>query len=133
MSLRSCGLQTHLSVLATWFCPSYSISLAPLKVEGAGKTGCALHPRSHVQSCIKENAHMSIQVQRKHSGLPCAMARRLIRALPGDPALLTPLLADRSANVTPTLRRQDHAISPYACLRLVHAQTCVHRDLPRRQ
>src|ERR1700759_1827621 len=34
---------------------------------------------------------MSIQVRRIHSGLPCAMARRLIRALPGDPAFLTPL------------------------------------------
>jgi hypothetical protein len=22
--------------------------------EGAGKTGCALHPRSHVQTCIKK-------------------------------------------------------------------------------
>src|ERR1700743_706965 len=38
---------------------------------------------------------MSIQVQRKHSGLPCAMARRLIRALPGDPAFLTPLPAEK--------------------------------------
>src|ERR1700759_4400902 len=34
--------------------------------------------------------HMSIQVKRKHSGLPCAMALRLIRALPGDPAFLSP-------------------------------------------
>jgi hypothetical protein len=36
--------------------------------------------------CQKVHAlvHMSIQVQRKHSGLPCAMALRLIRALPGD-------------------------------------------------
>src|SRR5271170_1959993 len=25
--------------------------------EGAGKTGCALHPRSHVQKCIEKNAH----------------------------------------------------------------------------
>jgi hypothetical protein len=25
--------------------------------EGAGKTGCALHPRSHVQMCIKKCAH----------------------------------------------------------------------------
>jgi len=33
---------------------------------------------------------MSIQVKRKHSGLPRAMARRLIRALPGDRALLPP-------------------------------------------
>src|SRR4051794_31289834 len=31
-----------------------------------------------------EEAHTSIQVQRRHSGIPCAMVLRLIRALPGD-------------------------------------------------
>ena len=40
--------------------------------EGAGKAGCALHPRSRVQDARK-NAHTSIQVQRRQSGLPCAM------------------------------------------------------------
>src|ERR1700727_1849472 len=30
---------------------------APLQTEGAGKTGCALHPRSHVQCASKQNAH----------------------------------------------------------------------------
>jgi hypothetical protein len=44
----------------------------PLKTEGAGKTGCALHPRSRVQMHIAKT-HTSIQVQRKHSGLPCAV------------------------------------------------------------
>ena len=38
----------------------------------AGKTGCALHPRSRVQR-QRTRAHTSIQVQRKQSGLPCAM------------------------------------------------------------
>jgi hypothetical protein len=38
----------------------------PHKTEGAGKTGCALHPRSRVQSAQRK-AHTSIQVQRKHS------------------------------------------------------------------
>src|ERR1700743_3401726 len=33
-----------------------SISFAPPNEEGAGKTGCALHPRSHVLLCIKRNA-----------------------------------------------------------------------------
>src|ERR1700744_5055555 len=47
--------------------------------------------------CRKTHAlvHMSIQVQRKHSGLPCATALRRIRALPGDPAFLTPLLPEK--------------------------------------
>src|ERR1700760_2968543 len=59
---------------------------------------------------------MSIQVRRIHSGLPCAMALRLIRALPGDPALLSPSSAGLTANLTPTLGRQDHTLSPYASM-----------------
>ena len=47
-------------------------------LENAGeKTGCALHPRSRVQ-CAQRSAHTSIQVQRRASGLPCAMALRLM-------------------------------------------------------
>ena len=51
-------------------CPS-SLSLS--KTEGAGKAGCALHPRSHVQHAHLARTHTSIQVQRRASGLPCAM------------------------------------------------------------
>ena len=62
--------------------PEICIDLCSLsKAEGAGKTGCTLHPRSRVQ-LRTENAHTSIQVQRKHSGLPCAMALRLISCSP---------------------------------------------------
>jgi hypothetical protein len=35
-------------------------------------------------------AHTSIQVQRKQSGLPCAVVYGLLRALPGDRAFLSP-------------------------------------------
>src|SRR6266567_25799 len=34
-----------------------SIHCPSLKSEGAGKTGCALHPRSRVQRCTKKCAH----------------------------------------------------------------------------
>jgi hypothetical protein len=50
--------------------PRYAFISRP--EEGAGKAGCALHPRSRVQDAQK-NAHTSIQVQRRQSGLPCAM------------------------------------------------------------
>jgi hypothetical protein len=45
-------------------------------------------------SCARYNskAHTSIQVQRRHSGLPCAMVYGLLRALPGDRAFLPPSL-----------------------------------------
>jgi hypothetical protein len=53
----------------------------PSTREGAGNAGCALHPRSRVQKCTKET-HTSIQVQRRQSGIPCAMALRLISSSP---------------------------------------------------
>ncbi len=51
----------------------FAVVRALWKSEGAGKTGCALHPRSHVQTRATKT-HMSIQVQRGTPGLPCAMA-----------------------------------------------------------
>jgi hypothetical protein len=52
-----------------------------LKSEGAGKTGCALHPRSRVQNA-QTKTHTSIQVQRRQSGLPCAMVYGLYALSP---------------------------------------------------
>src|ERR1700722_12587656 len=52
----------------------------PLQSEGAGKAGCALHPRSRVQTCAK-NTHTSIQVQRRQSDFPCAVVLTLIFVL----------------------------------------------------
>ena len=57
----------------------------PRKQEGAGKAGCALHPRSRVQLLLARR-HTSIQVQRRHSDFPCALGYGLYRALPGDRA-----------------------------------------------
>jgi hypothetical protein len=61
--------------------PEVCISSPSPRTEGAGKTGCALHPRSRVQDAQK-NAHTSIQVQRRQSGLPCAMVLRLTSCSP---------------------------------------------------
>jgi hypothetical protein len=43
----------------------------------------------------QKKTHMSIQVQRKHSGLPCAVALRLIRALLGESELLDTIAPER--------------------------------------
>ena len=62
--------------------PEVCIFVCPSsKTEGAGKTGCALHPRSRVQMRTAKT-HTSIQVQRKHSGLPCAVVLRLTSCSP---------------------------------------------------
>src|SRR5260370_42446363 len=71
--------------------PELLINLRPK--EGAGNAGCALHPRSRAQDAQKKT-HTSIQVQRKHSGIPRAMVLRLMPALPGDEFVLSPSSAD---------------------------------------
>jgi hypothetical protein len=85
----------------------------PFQTEGAGKAGCALHPRSRVQKCASKNAHEHTG-QRRHSDFPCAMVYGLYRALPGDRAFLPPSPALPSANLTPASGCQDHTTSPSA-------------------
>ena len=85
-----------------------------LQSEGAGKAGCALHPRSRVQ-IVQKKAHTSIQVQRRQSDFPCAVVLRLIPCSPRRSGLgLSPSPALLSANLTPALRRQDHTLLPSA-------------------
>ena len=101
-----------------------------LGIEGAGKTGCALHPRSRVQSAQKET-HTSIQVQRRHPAFPAQWLYGLLRALPGER-----LSCHRhqqklaSTDLTPAPRRQDHTTSPYASCAFVLRALRVHRISP---
>ena len=100
------------------------------KIEGAGKTGCALHPRSRVQNCAKKT-HTSIQVQRKHSGLPRAMVLRLIACSPRRPGFLATVIREKRlllTNLTPASGCRDHTISPSAtaCVRLSQATRPPH-------
>jgi hypothetical protein len=98
------------------------------KEEGAGNAGCALHPRSRVQ-VAQENAHTSIQVQRRHSGIPCAMVLRLMPRSPRRRIRLVTVIGGLEVLSRPVglanLRRldtsngcQDHTVLPYAAARL---------------
>jgi hypothetical protein len=97
------------------------------KQRAQGRPGAGWHPWS---ACRKKHA-AEPQAQPKTSGLPCAMVLRLIRDLPGDQALLPPSPADRSADLAPTLGRQDHTISPSAG-NVIRLMTCRvhHISLP---
>ena len=86
--------------------------VGPLKTEGAGKTGCALHPRSHAQ-CLQTKTRTSIQVQRRASGLPCATALRLIGGRPGDRLCCHHRLWRLSPSLTPAPGRRT-LTKPYA-------------------
>src|ERR1700709_1587051 len=72
----------------------------------------------------------SIQVQRRAPGLPCAMALRLIRDRPGDPAFCdTIALRPRwqPSNLTPASGRRTQTISPYVKCRARQSRPYVHR------
>jgi hypothetical protein len=106
--------------------------LPPSEQEGAGKAGCALHPRSRVQKCTKKRT----RAYRFSGGNPAFPARwftGLFRALPGDRAFLPPS-SPRSLllkNLTPASGRQDHTASPSATTAFVIRRLRVHRISPR--
>jgi hypothetical protein len=69
--------------------PSFASIAALEEIEGAGKAGCALHPRSRVQWSGR-GAHEHTG-QRRHPDFPCAVVSTgLSRARPGDRAFLPP-------------------------------------------
>jgi hypothetical protein len=77
--------------------------------------------------------HTSIHSGRtgNHPASPHAMVYGLLRALPGDRALLPPSPANMSASLTPASRRQDHTTWPSAIGALVKSASRVHRIPPR--
>ena len=80
--------------------PKFSKNFLPK--EGAGNAGCTLHPRSRVQT-VRKKTHTSIQVQSEHSGIPCAMALRLMPCSPRRRIRLVTvaagLMADRPGRI----------------------------------
>ena len=69
---------------------------------------------SCANSCIKKHAHEHTG-SAEASDFPCAVVYGLYRALPGDPDLLVTVAgAIASADLTPTLRHQDHTTLPSA-------------------
>src|ERR1700675_1307864 len=83
-------------------------------------------------SCARlcEKTHTSIQVQRRHSGIPCAMVLRLMARSPRRRIRLVTVIGELAAFARPgwadrNLRRfdtsnggQDHTFLPYAATRL---------------
>ena len=101
-----------------------------IEIEGAGRTGCLLHPRSRVRFAQNKTAHEHTG-QREHPSLPCAMALRLASCSSRRTALLPPSPALLSARLTPAPRRSNHTTSPYASGAYVYRALSVHRISPR--
>ena len=111
--------------------PSFASTFRPLEIEGAGKTGCALHPRSRVQLRTERRAH-------EHTGSAGASRPSLRSGFtayfvlsPVNGSFATVIGGTPPANLTPAPRRQDHTTSPYARATLVSRSSRVHRISPR--
>ena len=77
--------------------PELCVVLDPPLTEGAGKAGRRLHPRPPVQQKARESGNH--RFNRTTAGFPCAMVYGLLRALPGDRALLPPSPARRGTRL----------------------------------
>ena len=64
-------------------CPRFAINFPPSCSEGAGKTGCLLHPRSRVRFA-QTKLHTSIQGSGNTPAFPAQWLYGLLRALPGE-------------------------------------------------
>ncbi len=118
--LAMTAVPTRLRDPAARFARVVNLVSPPKRSEGAGKAGCALHPRSRVQSA-RRNAHTSIQVQRRASGLPCAMVLRLMARSPRRRIRLATVAAGLTAasdpvgsNAPPTAWHQQRVSEPHA-------------------
>ena len=63
--------------------PRFAINFPPSLSEGAGKTGCLLHPRSRVRFA-QTKMHTSIQGSGSIPAFPAQWLYGLLRALPGE-------------------------------------------------
>src|SRR6202171_5652870 len=110
--------------------PSFSFHFRPRKSEGAGKTGCALHPRSRVQTCTKKSTR-AYRFSGNTPAFPAQWFYGLCRALPGDRLSCHRRHADRSAQLDASIGASgphDFAVRVSA-VRQWHLR--VHRLPPR--
>ena len=107
---------------------------ANMSLESRGSRECRVHaaPAVSCAKMLKRKAHTSIQVQRKHSGIPCAMVLRLMPCSPrrrirlvtvidGLTVCLTRLGQQNPRRFDTSNGCQDHTVLPYAIASFVCA------------
>src|SRR5437667_694844 len=132
MSLRSSGLRTNTTSHSRGALrPRFSINFPPSLSEGAGKTGCLLHPRSRVRFA-QTKMHTSIQGSGSIPAFPAQWLYGLLRALPGE--RLSCLRRPREAFASLGLNASTAAPEPHDfAVRFTHARLRalrVHRISP---
>jgi hypothetical protein len=128
---RNDGECRHASAFSRRDTPEVCRKSPPGKQRAWGMPG-ARCTRSLVCAIGSKYAHeYSQRATGNHPTFPHAMVYGLFRALPGDRLSCHRRYADRSANLTPASRRQDHTSSPSAASNARQARRRVHRIPPR--
>ena len=86
--------------------PRFAIAVALLNEEGAGKTGCPLHPRSRVQIAQKKRTR-AYRYSRRHPAFPAQWFDGLCRDLPGETSSVA-TVALRIADATDPVGSPHH-------------------------
>jgi hypothetical protein len=123
-------VETHLRIPAARFARVVPVTSA-LSHRGRREYRAPGAPAAACAKVEVESTRVS-QVTPKTPGIPRAMVYGLLRALPGDRALLppSPLRSLLLKDLTPASRRQDHTTSPSASGALVRSALRVHRIPP---
>ena len=112
-------------------CPRFALELPALQSEGAGKTGCRLHPRSRVPMHTTRCGTRAYRYSGSIPAFPAQWLYGLLRALPGERLFCLRRRAENfHANLTPAPRRPNHTTSPYAQGAYVSRAPRVHRIPP---
>jgi hypothetical protein len=114
--------------------PEVCVHFSPSRSRGRRESRVRAAPavsRANAHS----KTHTSIQVQRRQSGLPCAVVYDLFRALPGEPGSFATVIREKLASheLSASVGRQDHTTSPSASATFVFvtsASTASHRNVP---
>ena len=103
--IRISNSQTRLRDLAAWCARALPEISLTLRSEGAGNTGCALHPRSRVQQCTK-NAH-------EHTGSAEAVRHSLRNGFNGLYRALVSAISGRMCERAVLTNRPSLDLSPF--------------------
>src|SRR5436309_14849681 len=111
--------------------PRFASSFALLNLEGAGKTGCSLHPRSRVPMHMARGGTRAYRA----AGAFRPSLRNGFTAynvlFPENGSFASVVSGTLPANLAPAPRRPNHTTSPYASGAFVYCAISVHRISPR--
>src|SRR5664279_5443618 len=96
--------------------------------EGVGNAGCPVHPQPRVRKWWLECTRVFTASSPETPGIPARNGLRLITRSPRRSGFVVSVAGETFADLTPTMRRQDHTPSPSAKHAVRQRRLRVHRS-----